>query len=77
MKTEITVTRPKYSSNIFWEKVGKHFLKDFFSAQTTLRFYFNEDEVTVNAQKQYFQEQLTGNEILKYKKILASIVGSV
>ena len=31
----------------------------------------------MNAQKRYFKEQLIRNEISKYQRILASIVGSV
>ena len=33
-------------------------------------FLLNEDKVTVNAQKHYFQEQLIRNEISKYQKSL-------
>ena len=45
--------------------------------ETALAFYFNECKVAVNAQKRYFQEQLIRNEISKYKKIFAIILGSV
>ena len=55
-------------TNIFLQNC---FLTAGFSKEVdSFGFSLNEDKVTVNAQKHYFQEQLKRNEISKYQKSL-------